>query len=480
VRVASNPPDHPEARLNAARITAALTAALATACLFAGSAWATDSCKFGLARAGVLDTNRVRAIQATLGPLIAPEVEKGYATAWVGVGRKKWIRVGLRSASSTSPSRVFYEVKRGTHSHWMRFGDRWLSPGESIKVSVRRLPHQRGLWQVFADGKQISAPIYLSRARRLRPAAAADAFNGGSSACNRFKFDFSSVRTKRWSNSGWRPFKGGRVVQDPGYELIRISSAAFVARSSESAGTVFVGDWETGDRSQWDRLHYKTGGVESEQFAIVSDPVRQGAFAARFTVRPGDVFNSGGERSEAVWYSHEKEGDGYWYQWSTLFPTNWTAPSYFGVFLQWHSAFPYSPPIAFDARGDNAQIDMNTGVLDSNGKGTLKQVFPLLSTLSKGAWNDFVVHVRWSLTNGFVTVWHRSGDQPYSRILDLEEVPTLQAQDGNTSENYVKQGLYRWTDPVKTDTLYQDDFRRASSLDGLDLAAADALAIAGS
>ena len=101
------------------------------------------------------------------------------------------------------------------------------------------------------------------------------------------------------------PLKGGRVVQDQGYELIRISSAAFVARSSQAAGNVFVGDWETGDRSQWDRLHYKTGGVASDQFAIVQDPARQGAFAARFTVRPGDVFNSGGERSEVV-KSHGK------------------------------------------------------------------------------------------------------------------------------------------------------------------------------
>ena len=63
---------------------------------------------------------------------------------------------------------------------------------------------------------------------------------------------------------------------------------------------MFAGDWETGDRSQWDRFQHKTGGVESDQFAIVQDPVRQGAFAARFTVHPGDVFNSGGERSEVV------------------------------------------------------------------------------------------------------------------------------------------------------------------------------------
>ena len=180
--------------MRAARTTAAFTAALATACLLAGNAWAAGSCKTGLARAGVLDTSRVKAVQATLGPLTAPEVQDGYATAWIGVGRTQWIRAGLRSASSSSPSRLFFEVKRGADRHWMRLGDRWVNAGEAITVSVRRRPHRRGVWQVFAGGKPISGPIYLNHARRLRPAAAADALNGGTSSCNRFNFDFSSVR----------------------------------------------------------------------------------------------------------------------------------------------------------------------------------------------------------------------------------------------------------------------------------------------
>ena len=486
MRVASARPVHPEARLNAARTMAAFTAALATACLLAGNAWAANSCKTGLARAGVLDARPVKAIQATLGPLTAPEVETGYAIAWVGVGRQRWIRVGLRSASSTSPSRLFYEVRRSAGQHWLRVSGRSVNPGDAVRVAIRRRPGQRGVWQVFAAGKPITGSIRLNRTRRLRPAAAGDALNGGTSACNRFSFDFRSVRTKSWSNSSWRPLRVDRVVQDPGYELVRVSSDAFVARStattpSPAVENAFIGDWETGDRNQWDKIQYKTGGVEADQFAIVQDPVRDGTFAARFTVRPGDVFNSGGERSEVVWYSHENEGDDYWYRWSTLFPNDWTAPSYFGVFLQWHSGLPYSPPIAFDARDNSAQIKMNTGVVDSTGTGTLKQAFPLLSTLSKGSWNDFVVHVHWSLTNGSLTVWHRSrDDQPYSKTLDLQGIPTLQAQDGNTESNYVKQGLYRWTDPYKTDVLYQDEFRRAASLDSLKLAQADVQEISGS
>ena len=58
---------------------------------------------------------------------------------------------------------------------------------------------------------------------------------------------------------------------------------------------------------------------------------------------------------------------------------------------------------------------------------------------------------------------------PYTKALELLDVPTLQAQDGVTYGNYTKLGLYRWVDPVKTDVIYHDGFRRSSVLDGLGL-----------
>ena len=60
----------------------------------------------------------------------------------------------------------------------------------------------------------------------------------------------------------------------------------------------------------------------------------------------------------------------------------------------------------------------------------------------------------------------RTHTRRHSKLLD---VPTLQAQDGVTYGNYTKLGLYRWVDPVKTDVIYHDGFRRSSVLDGLGL-----------
>jgi hypothetical protein len=458
--------------LSAARSWAALVAAVAAACVFAAPSLGASTCPEGVGRAGILDSSKVRAVKALLTPLAAPEVVDGYATAWVGVGGTQRIRVGLRSSATSKRSRLFYEVRR-TGSPKLVLLDGWVEPGQRVAVKVRRVRHHPGFWQVYVNQRALSKPLFFRHRNRLRPGAAVESWNGGPSNCNHFAFGFGSVETQKRSKSRWKAMHGPRIVEDPGYEVIPRSSTAFVAKTSDGAidpGTL-TGDFETGDRSQWDRLHYKTGGAESDQFAVVSDPVRQGSFAGRFTVRPGDVFGSGGERCEVVMHSDEKEGSDYWYAWSTLFPSSWTAPSYFGIFLQWHSNLPIPPPIAFNARDDSAVVQLNTGVVDdSTGHGTSFVKYPLLSTLSKGQWNDFVVHVHWSLTDGSLTVWHRANpSDPYTKALELLDVPTLQAQDGVTYGNYTKLGLYRWVDPLKTDVIYHDDFRRSSGLDGLGL-----------
>jgi hypothetical protein len=458
--------------LFAAKRWAALVAVLAAACVFSSPSWGASTCTEGVGRAGLLESSKVRAVKAVLTPLAAPEVMDGYANAWVGVGGTQRIRVGLRSNATSTRSRLFYELKRAGSPKLVLL-DRWVEPGSTVAVKIRRVRHHPGFWQVFANDHALSKPLFFRHRNQLRPSAAVESWNGVLSTCNHFAFRFLRVETQKWLKSNWKAMPGPRIVQDPGYEVISQSPTAFVAKTSDGAFDPgrLVGDFETGDRSQWNALHYKTGGVESDQFAVVSDPVRQGSFAGRFTVRPGDVFGSGGERCEVVMHSDDEEGSDYWYAWSTLFPSSWTAPSYFGIFLQWHSDLPIPPPIAFNARDDSAVLQLNTGVVDeSTGRGTNFVKYPLLSSLSKGQWNDFVVHVHWSLTDGSLTVWHRANpSDPYTKALELLDVPTLQAQNGITYGNYTKLGLYRWTDPVKTDVIYHDDFHRSSVLGGLGL-----------
>jgi hypothetical protein len=232
--------------------------------------------------------------------------------------------------------------------------------------------------------------------------------------------------------------------------------------ASAAVDPVFKGDWETGTWAPWTNLQTVIGGDVSRQFALVHSPLRQGSYAARFTVNPGDVYNgTSGERSEVIWSDEkEVEGSDYWYAWSTMFAADWVSPDW-GIFLQWHSDLPFVPPLAFTVFGEHVVLSTNTGVM---GDGVdRRRYYTLLTSLDRGAWHDFVMHVHWSGTNGSMAVWHRlGGTGSFVKVLDVA-APTLQTQNGVVSPNYQKEGLYR-SPGAFADTLYQDGYVRGSSV----------------
>jgi Polysaccharide lyase len=185
-------------------------------------------------------------------------------------------------------------------------------------------------------------------------------------------------------------------------------------------------------------------------------------------VRPGDKFGTtSGERSEVLYTGdNEIEGDDLWYAWSTLFPSDWTTPSGWSIFAQWHSSYPVSPPISFNMKGERIQVNLNTGSVDSGGA-SFKPVYPITDALERDVWNDFVVHIVWSGTNGSLEVWRRTGDNPFVKKVDAFGIPTMQVKAGVTSNNYLKIGFYRNDDPALVNVLYQDGFSRATSAAGL-------------
>jgi hypothetical protein len=223
----------------------------------------------------------------------------------------------------------------------------------------------------------------------------------------------------------------------------------------------FRGDWETGTWTPWTNLQTVIGAPVENQFGVVTSPARQGVFAARFTVNPGDVYNgTSGERSEVIWSTaKEVEGSDYWYAWSTMFATNWVSPEW-GIFLQWHSDLPFVPPLAFTVFGERIVLSTNTGVMDGVDR---RRYYTVLGSLDRGSWHDFVMHVHWSATNGSMSVWHRlGGTGAFTNVLDVA-APTLQIQDGFISPNYQKEGLYR-APAAFANTLYQDGYVRSSTV----------------
>jgi Polysaccharide lyase len=253
--------------------------------------------------------------------------------------------------------------------------------------------------------------------------------------------------------------------------------------SSPSTGA-FVADFEIAAPGwqQFDALLYEEDRPLADSFALVDHPVRRGNSAVRVTARQGYSRFGEEESTSLSWHGGEKEGDDYWYAWSTLFPTSWVAPYSFGIFAEWHASLATSPIVGFGARGNFAELTLLSGQTDEAANtAAVDRVVPLLSTLSKGRWNDFVMHVRWtSRARGFVEVFHRvQGERSFRKVVDLQNVPTLQAtSDGRGRDFYLLMGIYRRSycaQPTELDcngpggrvqppsVVYHDSFVRADS-----------------
>ena len=232
---------------------------------------------------------------------------------------------------------------------------------------------------------------------------------------------------------------------------------------------------------QFTGLQYEEARPLGDSFSLVTSPVREGTTAARFTVKQGYSRFGANEDTEAVWHSHERQGDDYWYAWSTLFPTNWEPPYGWGIFAQWHAPLGTSPIISFNARADTAVLDVHTGLTDEKRNAfAFDHEFPLLGTLAKGRWNDFVMHVHWSRkADGVIEVFHRlAGATKLRRLVTLTHIPTFQfTASGTGTGTYLLLGLYRrsyCSQPTQLDcrsrkgvqppsVVYDDAFARGRS-----------------
>lgn len=228
---------------------------------------------------------------------------------------------------------------------------------------------------------------------------------------------------------------------------------------------IFVGDFETGDVSQW--TYHNT--CFPGRLRFVTTPVRSGKYAAEFTVKPGDVCNSpNNERMEVAVQTptipNEKEGDDYYYGWSTFFPESFVVPSsYWGLFMQINNPVG-SPNVALRVDSSSTPtgmgifVQMNTGDMVTPKPFTLsKRVLPL----TRNVWNDFVVRVKWSFSDGIFEVWHKlATNTEYVKVFEISGVPTLKIQpaDNPFGDKLLKScGLYRNAQDV-TQTLVHDNY----------------------
>ncbi|WP_343073239.1 polysaccharide lyase [Pyxidicoccus fallax] len=211
-----------------------------------------------------------------------------------------------------------------------------------------------------------------------------------------------------------------------------------------SAGIVWRGDFETGDRSQYS----STQMVSSDRLQVVTSPVAEGKYALKATVRQGDdPINSSGNRNELVYLGREASGSEYYYRWKVMFPADYPSVDTWQLFTQWHhDGCCGSPPVEFYVRGEEIRLSLpGTGEV------------PWKTKLVRGVWHEFILHAKWHADPkvGFVELWH-------NQKLVLPKRGAITMYSGQ--KNYLKLGLYR-NDTVKpVGVVYHDGFVQATTL----------------
>lgn len=248
-----------------------------------------------------------------------------------------------------------------------------------------------------------------------------------------------------------------------------------LASAADHPGIVAVGDFETGDFSQWWTVY----NPQRASIVTSSSLVRQGQYAAKFVVEDGDQYNqTAGERVEVSTLGDMRhrngpdnragEGDEYYYAWSTYVPQDFPGVVNWGPsFANWHSEMGGTrAPVSFKLMPNQNQIWVETcgghGSADDKNLSDLVHYYTIISDLQRGAWIDFVMHTRWTVEDtGAIEVWYKyADDDAYTKALDKHNIPTLQQSPhwngGDIMQVYQKMGLYRSASEKPTAVIYQD------------------------
>jgi Polysaccharide lyase len=240
--------------------------------------------------------------------------------------------------------------------------------------------------------------------------------------------------------------------------LVLLAALAAVSAGAPSAEAVILKrlDYESGNFRQWAGVDALKG-----RATVVRSPVRQGRYAARFVVKPGDnpLPGATGERAEAFAWTNESEGKESWWKWSTYFPTGFhpNAGSSWNVFTQWHQTAHTCPsPIAFEVNAYSSPAKLRLHLYGGNiNLSTCRTSVTRtwnFATLRRNRWFTFLFHVKWSADKsvGFVQLWVNG-----RLAIKKTHAPTLYSGQGVS----VRQGFYRG-ESKRTTVIYHDGLRR--------------------
>jgi hypothetical protein len=192
--------------------------------------------------AGLQSERKAHGVGATVVPLQTPGVSAGHVGAWIGVGgtdsgpggKAEWLQIGFSAFAGDRISRIYYEVTvAGSDPRYVELASS-VKPGEEHAFKVLEMARRNGWWRVWLDGKAVSPALHLPGSHGAwYPQAAAESWNGGVGACNKFHYRFSNVRLAHADGGDWRPLEQSIPFHDAGYRLVQTSRVprSFLAAS---------------------------------------------------------------------------------------------------------------------------------------------------------------------------------------------------------------------------------------------------------
>jgi hypothetical protein len=224
-----------------------------------------------------------------------------------------------------------------------------------------------------------------------------------------------------------------------------------------SAAILWRGGFESGNFSEWDAVQAVPGGAR-----VVATPTRDGRFAARFEVGPGDnpLRCSCGERAELVKHTGEKPGTTSVWAWSVYFPAEFAVrPGRRVVFTQWHDYGSGHPaPVVVRVVSTGGQDRLGLGVTGGRTASPVVRDW-LFGPVQRGRWYDFVARLRWAPDSTGSVELMIDG----SWVIPKTSTPTLFVENAARGV-YLKQGAYRAVPWSGTTVAYVDGTRRGQTL----------------
>ena len=250
--------------------------------------------------------------------------------------------------------------------------------------------------------------------------------------------------------------------------------AAVIALRHSAGPPAIVLDWRTGDNSSFDNLECPH---PDSQFAIVTSPVRQGRYAARFSESARDVWINGTVRClDANYEAAATTGEEHYFGFSMYIPRDGLTDN-----LVWELHHPRElytlrdcgvAPYAIVVTHGAVALRLFTGNCTVGRGYPIERtiVIPNLKPYPRGKWIDVVLHVRFQeASTGLVEAWSRTAgsDWPERPQISLDAIPTMPFCSSCGIFNvalYTELGLYPgYSGYHEHDTLYIDGSRRGQS-----------------